>query len=169
MRASLCPRVRESAPGSLNVHPCTCSELARILRARYAAFLRTLAAAHGAAVSAARSCAQKQRRSNKPSNSNRNSHDLSLSLLRTWNVRRSYGALGRGDRAQKVRRIARTMRASSLSAHGCAVGEPVGHARTRGAGCPQSAHAGRPSLRLLSLGRSTESNPLLAQESGSSA
>ncbi len=33
--------------GSLNVHPCTCSELARIVRATLRAFLRPLAASQG--------------------------------------------------------------------------------------------------------------------------
>ena len=64
--------------------------------------------------------------------------ELLLELLRQDAAQA--GPLWRGERVEgKARRVARTMRASSLSAHGCAVSEPPEHARAVGgqatAGC----------------------------------
>src|SRR4029079_5252690 len=75
------------------------------------------------------------------------------------------GRLWRGERVEgKARRVARTMRASSLSAHGGAVSEPPEHARAVGGhGCPETATPG-----VCFFGYK-ESGPLARRASGRSA
>ena len=73
---------------------------------------------------------------------------------------------GRGGKAVGWRARCAPVRCMYMDVHSA---NPVVRSRTRRAGCPESAAPGWPSLWLLSLGHTRESDPLACKASGSSA
>ena len=155
--------------GRLRAHPCARSRRARIVRAPLRAFS---AAPCDARHRERRPCSTNPCIPALPQGERSPRRKTCASCCRCFCGRMppKRGPLWRGERAQgKARRVARTMRASSLSAHGGAVSEPPEHARAVGGhGCPETATPGVCFFGYF-LCTSKESGPLARRASGSSA
>jgi len=140
--------------GSLNVHPCTCSERARVVRALLRTFLRSLAAPQGAPFG--RHPAAEAKTLSDFSTANDFSHCVvAIVRVETWRGTKSrerlllrqdaaqMGPLWRGERVEEKPEGARAGCARGRCAHMDVRSAPPGtRSRSRRAGCPETALLG---------------------------
>jgi len=168
--------------GSLNVHPCTCSERARIVRALLRTFLRSLAAPQGAPLGGI--LPQKQRLS---SIFQLRAISVTVSLrlfacIETWRGSKSrkqlllrqdaaqMGPLWRGERVEEKPEGARAGCARGRCAHmDVRSATPGARSRTWRAGCPEGALLGVCFFRLPFFAQAKKGDSLARRASESSA